>query len=277
MKKTLYVSDLDGTLLNSQSQISSTTKTMLNRLVEEEGINFTIATARTPATVVRLLEGVDCQLPLIVMTGAAMWKGGIVDEHYLQASEVESLSALCRKYGVRPFFYTYNGKIIETYHLPETDDYERQFVEQRQHSPFKRFVFQERFPSEKASRTMLIFAAADYDRMGKVYNEASRVLKCSMTYYRDIFNPRIGFLEVMAQGVSKARAAKKLADKIGATRLVVFGDSPNDLSMREVADVFIAPSNASQEVRHVADEVAAGNDDDCVVRWIAEDLRWGKQ
>lgn len=124
---------------------------------------------------------------------------------------------------------------------------------------------------------MLIFAAADYDRMGKVYNEASRVLKCSMTYYRDIFNPRIGFLEVMAQGVSKARAAKKLADKIGATRLVVFGDSPNDLSMREVADVFIAPSNASQEVRHVADEVAAGNDDDCVVRWIAEDLRRGKQ
>ena len=107
MKKTLYVSDLDGTLLNSQSQISSTTKTMLNRLVEEEGINFTIATARTPATVVRLLEGVDCRLPLIVMTGAAMWKGGIVDEHYLQASEVESLSALCRKYGVRPFFSTY--------------------------------------------------------------------------------------------------------------------------------------------------------------------------
>ena len=227
MKKTLYVSDLDGTLLNSQSQISSTTKTMLNRLVEEEGINFTIATARTPATVVRLLEGVDCRLPLIVMTGAAMWKGGIVDEHYLQASEVESLSALCRKYGVRPFFfYTYNGKIIETYHLPETDDYERQFVEQRQHSPFKRFVFQERFPSEKASRTMLIFAAADYDRMGKVYNEASRVLKCSMTYYRDIFNPRIGFLEVMAQGVSEGACCKKIGGQDWRDTLGCFWRQP---------------------------------------------------
>ena len=82
------------------------------RLVEEDGINFTIATARTPATVVRLLEGVDCRLPLIVMTGAAMWKGGIVDEHYLQASEVESLSALCRKYGVRPFFRRYRRHAI---------------------------------------------------------------------------------------------------------------------------------------------------------------------
>lgn len=119
---------------------------------------------------------------------------------------------------------------------------------------------------------MLVFVAGDYEKMGNVYNEAKSRLKCEMTYYRDIFNPKVGFLEVMAEGVSKARAVERLKQQVGADRVVVFGDSPNDLSMRKVADLFIAPSNAVEEVRHVADEVTLSNDDDCVARWIEKDV-----
>ena len=72
--------------------------------------------------------------------------------------------------------------------------------------------------------------------------------------------------------MSKARAVERLKQQVGADRVVVFGDSPNDLSMRKVADLFIAPSNAIEEVRHVADEVTLSNDDDCVARWIEKDI-----
>lgn len=272
-KHTLYVSDLDGTLLNSQSVISDSSREMINRMIADDGIDFSIATARTPATVVQLMEGIDYRLPLIVMTGAAMWHDGLVNQNYLRADEVECLATLCRKYDVRPFFYTYNGKIIEAYHLPTTDDYEDRFVAQRCHSPHKRFVFADTMPANKKEHTMLVFAAADYDRMGHVYKEASQQLKCSITYYRDIFNHNVGFLEVMAEGVSKARAVERLKEQTGAERVVVFGDSPNDLSMRTVADVFVAPSNASEEVLRVADEVTVSNNDDCVARWIAQDIK----
>ncbi len=274
---TLYISDLDGTLLNSHSQISQTSKEMLNRLITQDGINFSIATARTPATVVQLMEGIDYRLPLVVMTGSAMWQDGLVNQCYLRAEEVEYLSALCRKHGVRPFFYTYNGRIIESYHLPLMNDYEQRFVEQRCNSPFKKFVFHNAMPQDKKEHTMLVFAAADYDHMGLVYAEASKHLKCAMTYYRDIFNPKIGFLEVMGEGVSKARAVERLIEQTHASRVVVFGDSPNDLSMRKVANVFVAPANAAEEVRQVADEVTLSNDDDCVARWIAADVARLKQ
>ena len=70
-KKTLYISDLDGTLLNSQSQVSAASRDMLNRLIADNDINFSIATARTPATVVQLMHGIDSRLPYIVMTGAS--------------------------------------------------------------------------------------------------------------------------------------------------------------------------------------------------------------
>ena len=55
MNKTLYISDLDGTLLNSRSLVSETSRHMRDHLIEEQGILFSIATLRTPATVALLM------------------------------------------------------------------------------------------------------------------------------------------------------------------------------------------------------------------------------
>ena len=52
----LFVSDLDGTLLNKDQVISDYSKRELNRLINT-GINFAIATARSPATVSDILDG----------------------------------------------------------------------------------------------------------------------------------------------------------------------------------------------------------------------------
>lgn len=46
MSKTLYVTDLDGTLLNRQDRISPFSIETINKLVEE-GMLFTYATARS--------------------------------------------------------------------------------------------------------------------------------------------------------------------------------------------------------------------------------------
>ena len=72
MPKTLYVSDLDGTLLTSRTEISDESRRLLNEAIAC-GAQFTIATARTPATVAGLLRGVEMRLPAVVMTGAALW------------------------------------------------------------------------------------------------------------------------------------------------------------------------------------------------------------
>ena len=82
-KRTLYISDLDGTLLGADSRVSQRSTAILNELVRR-GVMFTCATARTPATVQPLLsgirqsvftdaEGMQRPLPAIVMTGAGMW------------------------------------------------------------------------------------------------------------------------------------------------------------------------------------------------------------
>ena len=65
---------------------------------------------------------------------------------------------------------------------------------------------------------------------------------------------------------------KELAESVNAEEIIVFGDSPNDLSMREVATKFIAPENASPEVLAVADAVIGNNNDDSVAKYILHDV-----
>ena len=70
--KTLYITDLDGTLLDANSQVSAEAVEVLNPMLDD-GLLFTVATARTPATVVPMLSRLHTRLPLIVLNGAATW------------------------------------------------------------------------------------------------------------------------------------------------------------------------------------------------------------
>ena len=58
--KTLYISDLDGTLLNQNAELSAYTKDTLNKMVGE-GLYFTVATARTASSAFKSkMEGSPC-------------------------------------------------------------------------------------------------------------------------------------------------------------------------------------------------------------------------
>ena len=89
--KNLYVSDLDGTLLNNKQKITLFSKKRLNRLINN-GLNFTIATARTPATVIDIIDGLNIKLPLILMNGVVIYDKS--KEEYIDIKEIDKKTAL---------------------------------------------------------------------------------------------------------------------------------------------------------------------------------------
>ena len=64
----LFVTDLDGTLINSKREVPKKSLEILNKLIDE-GVNFTVATARTPATAVEILQDLNLKLPVALMNG----------------------------------------------------------------------------------------------------------------------------------------------------------------------------------------------------------------
>ena len=66
--KTLYVSDLDGTLLHSDEKTSDFTNQAINQL-GEKGMLFCYATARSYQTSHKVTAGLNAKIPLIIYNG----------------------------------------------------------------------------------------------------------------------------------------------------------------------------------------------------------------
>ena len=70
--KRLFVSDLDGTLLNSKAELSDVTTGIINNAIRQ-GLEFTVSTARTPTTALKILENLDLKLPVMMMNGVLIY------------------------------------------------------------------------------------------------------------------------------------------------------------------------------------------------------------
>lgn len=66
--KTLYISDLDGTLLQNDSKISAKSCEIINNLINR-GVSFSYATARGIYTALNVTTGLHCKLPVITKNG----------------------------------------------------------------------------------------------------------------------------------------------------------------------------------------------------------------
>lgn len=283
-KDTLYVSDLDGTLLDNSSRVSERSAAMLGELVSQ-GAMVTVATARTPATVDPLLcrlpvpcytdpaTGISQPLPAIVMTGAALWNRA--DHRFdrvelIPERDAADILASFDTLGLRPFVYCLSGdSFLNVYHTARMSRREEAFYLERKHLKLKRFHLDQR--PARLDRVVLFFTTGHERDIAAASERLQAVTECSVAWYRDVLMPETGLIDIYAPGVSKARAVTELARSVGASRVVVFGDNLNDLPMMRVADVAVAVDNALDAVKAEATAVIGANHTDAVARFIADD------
>lgn len=275
--KTLYVSDLDGTLLGTDSRVSQASASIISELTGR-GAMITVATARTPATVVPLLSSTLTTPPAVVMTGTSYWlrqENRFDGACFVPTADVSLALELCRGCGVHPFVYTMaaDDRSLDVFHAaPSLNKAEQSFYEERSHLVLKRFHLGTPAPVSAYARTMLLYAMGPRDCVLSACEVFRTQTDCSVSAYPDIFNNDIYNLEIFPPGISKASAVEALKERVGADRLVVFGDNLNDLPMLAVADVAVAVGNALPEVREAADIVIEPNYTDSVARFIQSDF-----
>lgn len=278
---TLYITDLDGTLLNNDSLVSERSSEIINDAVDR-GALFTVATARTPATVDPLLASTATSMPAIVMTGAALWNRSThsyEDIHVISPELSNRIMDEFRAQSIVPFRYALAPDgVIDVFHLSETNsDYnhlskiEKSFIDMRSHLPLKRIHYN-LFPGAEQLPTLLFIALGPCANIMAIASRLEADNAGSVSAYPDNLRKDIGVLEVFAPGVSKAEAVLKMKQTSGADRLVVFGDNLNDISMLRAADVGVAVENALPEVKSAADIVIGANSTDAVARFIYEDF-----
>lgn len=277
MGKTLFVTDLDGTLLSSDSRVTANSVAMLNEAISN-GALFSIATARTPSTVSLLMRDVNARLPFIVMTGAALWNkatGKFSDTITINPESASNILEIIKRHSLPSFVYCLRKDKIHIYHTGSLSDTEREFIDERKGSDYKEFHIPEDGCSampEPLTDVCLFYSMQPSALVEATYRDIKANVDCNPIFYHDMFGPQTGIMEVFSPLASKANAVMRLKEMTGADRVVAFGDNVNDLPMMRVADVAVAVENAVEEVKAAAGIIIPANTTDSVARFILESV-----
>lgn len=270
MKHTIYISDLDGTLLNSKKEVSKQSCKILNELIEKEDLHFSIATARTPATVELLLKDIEIREPIVVMNGVALYdlqKHKYVNIEYLGASIAKQVIERLGDTISQGFIYTIEQDDLTVYYNELIGKGRINFFEERKNLQYKKFVQDKVHNYDK----IIYFVFIDkLEEIQAIYNRLSDICGLDMVMYKDIYDEEAYLLEVYSDRATKAKGLERLKKMKSFDEVICFGDHLNDLSMFKLADEAYAVDNAVDQVKEAATLVIGDNESHSVATFIKE-------
>lgn len=269
--KTLYVSDLDGTLMRSSIELSSYTVDTVNELISR-GLAFTYATARSINSAREIAGDLKIQLPVVTRNGAVLADnstGKYIERKLFTDKQVERLNSLTPVIGKYGFVSCFEGdsmykQCLEGEHSPEFQGYIDYYVGRGDNK--LRLVSDKKdlFIGKPGYLTLI----ASKDVLEPYHEEVRNYDDWEIVFSKDSYRDEY-WLEVAPENSTKAKSILMLKEQLGFDRLVVFGDSVNDKSMFEIADEAYAVSDAIDELKAMATSVIGSNDEDAVAKFLA--------
>ena len=267
----LIVFDLDGTLLNASAQISPYTRRTLS-LLADRGILFTVATGRTLHASRDVLENHPFKLPQAYKNGVVIWnpqQHKYSHHNYLTMSEIEHVLTAVISQHLTPFMFTVEpGNVHAVYHPPLLTEVEHQLA-----------------ADFRARDGIGVYPAAEMPGDAEITNisalgvphavEAIEALIADEPHLvayagTALEGAQLKWIDIHHIDASKGNAVNVLKRELGASRILCFGDSDNDLSMFAIADEAYAPSNAKDEVKLAATAVIGHHDEDSVAHFLRQ-------
>lgn len=267
-KISLLSFDLDGTLLNSYSEISKQTLETIHEVMGK-GVKVTFATGRVPAMLEVYADMLGMKGPYVSANGALIINHGsneILFEKRLPISELIKLSEYCNSYGLHFIIQTDRT-------LYYTADNTRVYMLDR----YNKIACKN---GRAPSKWVYIYKTTDIPTEQAIYKmiigPVTTVLADKLKRYLDDCNSFIytssmaGFFEITAKGTNKGTGLKRVVQyyDIPMDEVCAFGDYDNDISAFQEAGISIAMENASLNLKEVAMYHTTSNDEDGIVKAI---------
>ncbi len=243
----LFLTDLDGTLLPKGQKVSPKNIKAVQDLVKA-GIIFTIATGRMYGASVEIAKSLDVDVPIITYNGALIKSvgGEIFYTNYLEPEIILEVTNFCEK---------------NNWHLQNYSNDDLFYPEYNESAKFYegaigvkgKAIGWENMKKEIENVPKLLIITPNVE-------ETERRIKILKEKFGDKINAMKSiptFVEIIRPNVSKAAAAKILAEKfkIKNSEVMVIGDSHNDLPMLKAFEHSVAMGNAADEIKSVCEFV----------------------
>lgn len=260
MKKIkLVASDLDGTLLNKNKEITPRLYDALEKL-DELGIYFVPSTGRPFGTVPQAIKELPFLKYVITSNGATIYdavnKKNII-ENFLTPEAVDAVIEIAQELPVLVEYFI-DGKAYIAKNVYEnlapfdlTESHKKYVLNSR--TPVEDFWNEIKRNNTVLENINLVFK--DMELRKETWNKLKALELASITAATGIN------IEITSLDATKAKALEKLCEVLGLERenVLAMGDGDNDMPMIEFAGIGVAMENGEEHIKQAADIIA----DDC--------------
>ena len=243
--ETLFISGLDDTLLNNKERLSNYSKVELNRMIDD-GMNFTISTIRTPASLIEPLREIRLKLPVIAMDGAVLYD--IKTHEYLRvyvisAETSQRLMGLIEKAGLCWYANVIIDDMLVIFYGDMENDVNLRMVETLRTSPFRNYVKRPLPKQEEVTYFLLLDKTEQIKGFYEILEKENLLKELKVITYPSKEYEGYSYLKIYNQNATKEHMIMYLKQMTGLQKVVTFGTIP------EKYDVLIQADNANEVVR----------------------------
>jgi len=256
----LLITDLDGTLLQTNQEISQENLHAIRNFVDEGGL-FTVATGRSRLSVARYLEQLPINVPAILYNGSMIYDFAdekVIRNKYLDLSARKILQDVC---------LLFPGVGIEIYR-----DDEIYFVCENELT-----IMHQRREQLMPDTSQSLSAVPEGWNKVVIVHKPEIILQM-----QNYFSPYLKkfhhvqsepqFLELLPEGVSKGTALLEVLTLIDlpTEQTIAIGDNLNDYEMLKLAGISAAVGNAHPKLKKIVDICCKRNDQHGVADLLAK-------
>lgn len=252
----LVAVDLDGTLLNSEKEITARTVNAIAR-ARHVGVHLVMASARPPRSVQPLYDQLQLRTLQINHNGAMVWDPINRKALLHRPLTVATCRAVIDKARQKYPEILISLEVMDRHY---TDYFDESYVTERgRHRQPDKVGSIDELLTEPVTKLLLLGPPA------KIL-ELRGLLSSHFGGQLSIARSEEYMLQVMHPTAGKSSALATVCKYYQLTRdeVMAIGDMPNDLGMIQWAGMGVAVHNAHPLVRQAADYITASNDDDGV-------------
>lgn len=231
--RTLYISDLDGTLLDTSGKLPDESQHALTRAIQN-GLFFTLATGRSLAVAKHFIQALRLKIPVVLSNGAFVFdpvSGQYLVKNFLSPDlALDILTCLV------------NCKLSPAVSLLENDDTES----------IRQIQVGQPLPSAGIHAIRVL---EKKERLMPLYNKLSAEYNVTAYLMADPYQTGMHCLEFFSPIATKGNGALFVKHYVRAQNLISFGASDNDVSLFEVSDTAYAVAKSTYLSRQYATDL----------------------
>lgn len=264
MKYKLVAIDMDGTLLNSNNEVSERTKKAIE-MAKKKGVHIILSTGRVLKSALSYSRNLDLKNPIVACNGAIIVDedANIIYKRPIDNNKVKEIVNLARRKNIYYHFYDES----KFYSHVKVDEVLQFYNEGNENTSIDIKVFQdieEIVKHKDLNVYKFLFIDNNQDNLQDLRGELDKLgdISTSSSWANNI--------EAMGLNVSKGEAIRELCTRLQVKpeEVIAIGDSENDLSMLRFAGLGVSMGNGDESIKKQADYTTDSNDEDGVAKVI---------